>query len=42
MAAAAIFKNQKIAIYWQRFNRSPRNLAWWVDDAFWPSPPLDR
>jgi len=29
MAAAAILKNLKIAIFRQRFDRSPRNLARW-------------
>jgi len=29
MAAAGVTKTRKIAISEQRFDRSPRNFAWW-------------
>jgi len=40
MAAVAVLKNRKIAISQQRFDRSPRNLAWWRTLALFTLPPL--
>jgi len=44
MAAGAILKNPKIAISCQRFDRSPRNLAWWRNSTLmthWRVPQLE-